>query len=65
MIITTGSVTVFQNRCWAQIGSSSSFVNAGPVSQATSLITVTNSAFMNASMSVVGLVAASAVLMNF
>lgn len=65
MIISAGTVTVFQNRCWAQIGSSSSFVNAGPVAQVTTAITVTVNAIMNASMSAVGLVAASAILMHF
>jgi len=61
MIITTGTVTVYQNRCWAQIGSSSSFVNAGPVALGTTTITIANNAIMSA----VGLVAASTFLMSF
>jgi len=56
------SVTVFQNRCWAQIGNSSSFKNAGPKNVASATISIEKGAIMGTAVSASILALAAAML---
>jgi len=57
----TTSLTVFQNRCWAQIGNSSSFKNAGPKDIGSTAIVV-QGAMYGAAVSAASILALSAAL---
>jgi len=62
---TGSSLTVYQNRCWAQIGTSTSYKNAGPVNQASMTINILSGAFYGASAAATAVLVASAAFMSF
>jgi len=59
------SVTIGQNRCWVQIGSSNGFISAGPKADASKTINVYLNAVYGASMSFASLAALTTAMVGF
>lgn len=61
----TETINVYENRCWVQIGSSNSFINAGPKTPYVSTFNVLLNAVYGTSVSFATLAAVTTALVAF